>query len=184
MLRYIENSDLFESKADALVNPVNSKGVMGRGIAKEFRIRFPECMRPYKDACMHGKLVPGRLMMCHLDAQLDFFEWKTPNIILFPTKDHWRGKSRLEWIDQGLAYLKDHYQQWGLKSVAMPQIGCGLGGLRWQEDVLPLIEKHLANEPLDVEVYIDAVQKYDEKPVEFQKVNRGNQTSSTNTKTT
>lgn len=177
MLRYEEHSNLFESKANALVNPVNCKGVMGKGIAKEFRKRFPECMRPYKEACMNGKLVPGRLMMCHLDVQLDFFEWKTPSVILFPTKDHWRGKSRLEWIDQGLTYLKDHYQQWGLKSVAMPQIGCGLGGLRWQ-DVLPLFEKYFANEPLEVEVYIDAVNKYNEKPLTSKESNKVKQTNS------
>ncbi len=166
MITYREHSDIFHSTADALINPVNCKGVMGKGIAKEFRIRFAECMHPYKEACMNGKLILGRLMICHLDVQLDLFEWKTPHIILFPTKNHWRGKSRLEWIDMGLAYLKSHYQQWELKSVAMPPLGCGLGGLYWQ-DVQPLVEKHFSNEPLEIEVYLDTTRRYNEKPIQF-----------------
>jgi O-acetyl-ADP-ribose deacetylase (regulator of RNase III) len=166
MINYIEHGDIFDSKADALVNPVNCKGVMGKGIAREFRMRFPECMGPYREACKNGKLVPGRLMQCGLNVQLDFWEYKRPRVILFPTKYHWRGKSRLEWIDQGLAYLKDHYHQWGLNSIAMPQLGCGLGGLYWQ-DVQPLIEKYFSNEPLEVHVYIDATRRYNEKPTEL-----------------
>jgi O-acetyl-ADP-ribose deacetylase (regulator of RNase III) len=75
-----------------------------------------------------------------------------PKIIMFPTENHWRDGSRLIWIDQGLTYLKDHYRQWSVKSVAMPMLGCGLGGLNWN-DVLPLIVEHFAEEELEVEVY-------------------------------
>jgi O-acetyl-ADP-ribose deacetylase (regulator of RNase III) len=163
MIKYINNGDLFCSTADALVNPVNCKGAMGKGIAKEFKKRFPECMQPYKAACASGKLVPGKIMRCHLEVQLDFFNNNSPNVLLFPTKEHWKKKSRIEWIDQGLYYLKEHYKEWNLKSIAMPQLGCGLGGLRW-EDVKPLLEKYFANEPVEVEVYISAVSQYKEKP--------------------
>ena len=155
MIRYIENGDLFLSKADALVNPVNCKGVMGRGIALEFKKRFPECVQPYKTAVTSGNLVPGILLYVHLIVQPDLFSMKRPGIILFPTKNHWRGKSKLEWIEKGLRYLRDHYRQWQINSIALPQIGCGLGGLSWTE-VKQLIERYLCNEPLDVEVYVQA----------------------------
>jgi O-acetyl-ADP-ribose deacetylase (regulator of RNase III) len=151
MIHYI-NGDLFTSKADALINPVNCAGVMGAGLAKEFRDRYPECVKPYKEACAANALRPGILMFCAGE--------KEPSIIMFPTKDHWRGKSRLEWIAQGLRYLQDHYRQWSLKFIAMPQIGCGLGGLQW-EDVSALVNKRFGNEELDIDVYVNAVSKYE-----------------------
>jgi O-acetyl-ADP-ribose deacetylase (regulator of RNase III) len=147
VIRYIENGNLFTSKADALINPVNCIGAMSAGLAKEFRDRYPECMSRYKEACAAKVLRPGILMLCKREER--------PSIIMFPTKDHWRGKAKLEWIDQGLVYLKNHYREWRLRSVAMPQIGCGLGGLRW-EDVSALVEKHFADEELKIEVYVRA----------------------------
>jgi|GEM_PF-842535 len=155
MIQYIENNDLFLSKADALVNPVNCQGVMGRGIALEFKKRFPECVQPYKTAVASGNLVPGTLLYVHLIVQPDLFSMKRPAIILFPTKDHWRDNSKIEWIDKGLRFLRDHYRQWQINSIALPQIGCGLGGLPWME-VKQLIEQYLCNEPVDVEVYVQA----------------------------
>jgi O-acetyl-ADP-ribose deacetylase (regulator of RNase III) len=83
-------------------------------------------------------------------------------MIMFPTKDHWKGKSQIEWIERGLAAVKEQYQAWGLRSIAMPQVGCGLGGLRWDQ-VQPLIEQYLGDEPLEVEVYVSAVTQYKEK---------------------
>lgn len=148
MIIYIENGDLFESTADALVNPVNCKGVMGKGIALEFKKKFPEIFPSYEEKCKQGKLLPGILIP--LKIQSDLFTQK--RIILFPTKIHWRGKSKIEWIEQGLIYLKKHYNKWGLNSIAMPQIGCGLGGLPW-EQVKNCIEKYFQNEPLLIELY-------------------------------
>lgn len=72
---------------------------------------------------------------------------------MFPTKDHWQDKSQIQWIKEGLAFLRDHYKVWGLRSIAMPQIGCGLGGLNWTQ-VKPMIEQFLESEELDVEVYV------------------------------
>ena len=164
MIKYIENSDLFKSGAEALVNPVNCKGVMGKGIALEFKKRFPECIPPYKDACDAGKLVPGVLLFVRLTVQPDLFGSRRPGVILFPTKKHWRDKSRIEWLNQGLACLKDCYLRWGVKSIAMPQIGCGLGGLEW-EIVRPVIEQYFSEEPIEVEVYMKAVYDYKEKPI-------------------
>jgi O-acetyl-ADP-ribose deacetylase (regulator of RNase III) len=162
MVRYINKTKLFNNRADALVNPVNCKGIMGKGIAKEFKKRYPECYLPYMQACKKGKLVPGKLMIVRLTVQPDLFMNLRPAIILFPTKYHWKRKSQLKWIEQGLRYLKKHYRKWGLRSIAMPQLGCGLGGLDWMM-VKSLIEKHFKNEPLRVEVYLSALKEYNEK---------------------
>ncbi|MDX9799248.1 MAG: macro domain-containing protein [Bacteroidales bacterium] len=153
MIKYIENNSIFDSKADALINPVNCKGTMGKGIAKEFKYRFPECFPPYKKACDEGLLKPGILLLVSLNVQLDFFNWKRPSIILFPTKYHWREKSKLEWIEQGLYYLKNNYLSWGIRSVGMPKLGCGLGGLEWDE-VKRLIEKYFIDDKLEIELYL------------------------------
>ncbi len=160
MVHHIENEDIFRSTADALVNPVNCRGVMGKGIALEFKKRFPEIMPIYKEACKKKKLVPGKLMFIRIIAELtaneDLFEEglaKRPAIILFPTKDHWRDKSKIEWIEAGLIELKKNYKEWGLNSISMPKIGCGLGGLAW-EDVKVLIENHFSYEPVEIHVYI------------------------------
>lgn len=153
MIRYLENSDLFLSKADALVNPVNCRGVMGKGIALEFKHRFPECVQPYKTAVASRNLVPGTLLYVRLIVQPDLFSTKKPAVILFATKDHWRDKSRIEWIERGLIFLRDHYREWQINSIALPQVGCGLGGLPWT-DVKQLIERYLSSEPVDVEVYV------------------------------
>ena len=162
MIRYIENVNLFNSGTDALVNPVNCKGIMGKGIALEFKKRFPECLIPYKQACESRKLFPGKLLFVRLVVQPDLFIRKRPGVILFPTKVHWRDKSRIEWIEQGLVFLKHNYHEWGLRSIAMPQIGCGLGGLLW-EQVKPLIELYFNNEPIEIEVYIYTTKNYNEK---------------------
>ena len=135
--------DLFDvHEVDALVNPVNCKGVMGKGIALEFKARFPESYKVYRAVCKKGELKPGLVLFVPgQDGE--------PNVLHFPTKNHWRGPSRLAWIETGLDYLKQHYAAWGLKRIVMPQLGCGLGGLEWR-DVRPLIDAAFAEEPLQV----------------------------------
>lgn len=139
--------DLFDvQEVDALVNPVNCLGVMGKGIALEFKTRFPKSYEVYRVVCERGELKPGRVLFVPgQDGE--------SNVLHFPTKNHWRGKSRLAWIEAGLDYLKQHYATWGLKRIAMPQLGCGLGGLEWR-DVRPLIDAAFAEEPLQVVVSI------------------------------
>lgn len=161
MVRYIQNGSLFESKAEAIVNPVNCRGVMGKGIALEFKHRFPDCFHPYKKACDEGQLVPGVVLLVPPVISTPLFSETRPAIVLFPTKDHWRDRSRIEWIEAGLAHLKERYQQWGLRSIAMPQVGCGLGGLPW-EGVQPIIEQYFADEPLDLLVYLSATRQLGE----------------------
>jgi len=154
MIELRQDADLFTiADVDALVNPVNTQGVMGKGLALAFKRRFPQSYKAYRAACQRGELQPGVVLF--VPGQKG-----EPNVLHFPTKKHWRGKSRLEWIASGLDYLRDHYAAWGLTRIAMPQIGCGLGGLEWP-DVQPLIEQRFAEEPLHVIVTVGVTQRYE-----------------------
>lgn len=162
MIEYLENQDLFDIKVDALINPVNCKGAMGKGIARAFKKKYPEYFKIYKEACVSGKLVPGVLIYIKTTVQPDKFSLSLPGVILFPTKDHWKYPSKLEWIEKGLLFLKNHYQEWDIHSIAMPQIGCGLGGLKWDE-VKKLIESLFQNEAVDIYVCLNSIYTYNEK---------------------
>lgn len=139
MIEY-KTGNILAEEVDAVVNTVNCVGVMGRGIALQFKKHFPENFRAYAAACRRGEVAPGRMFV------LETGSLTPPRFIInFPTKRHWRGKSRLEDIRSGLAALTDEIQKRGIRSVAIPPLGCGLGGLRWDE-VRPLIAASL--EPL------------------------------------
>ena len=146
MIEY-KRGDILADHADALVNTVNCVGVMGRGIALQFKDAFPENFKAYAEACRRQAVQPGR-MFVFATGQL-----APPRFIInFPTKRHWRGKSRMEDIDAGLAALVDVIHDKGIRSIAVPPLGSGLGGLDWRE-VKPRIEAALA--PLgDVQVIV------------------------------
>jgi O-acetyl-ADP-ribose deacetylase (regulator of RNase III) len=129
--------DLFQADAEALVNTVNCVGVMGRGIALQFKNAYPENFRAYEAACQRGELQPGRMLVFET-GQLTNPKY----IINFPTKRHWRGKSRMEDIDAGLTVLVDEIRTRRIRSIAIPPLGSGLGGLDWR-DVRPRIEAAL-----------------------------------------
>lgn len=139
--------DLLAVEADALVNTVNCVGVMGKGVALQFKRRFPDMFRAYKHACDRGEVRLGRMWV-----------WETgllegPRYIInFPTKDHWKGRSRLEWIRDGLVDLRRVIAGLELESVALPPLGAGNGGLDWA-DVEPLIQDALAELPTAVSVF-------------------------------
>lgn len=137
------HGDLFKSKAQTLVATVNCVGIMGKGIAKEFRQRFPDMYKAYFKACKRGELQSGRLF---------YYKDLVSSILCFPTKDNWKGSSKYEFIEAGLKAIVENYQKWGIDSLALPPLGCGLGGLDWSK-VKPLIVKHLAELPIDIEVY-------------------------------
>lgn len=128
------SGSIFDADVDALVNPVNSVGVAGKGLALEFKRAFPGNFAAYQAACKYGKIQPGGLFIA--DPGL-----LTPRlwIINFPTKRHWRDASRLEDIDSGLRSLVAEVQARGIKSIAIPVLGCGEGKLLWA-DVRPMIE--------------------------------------------
>ncbi len=136
--------DLFESKAQTLVNTINCVGVMGKGVAEQFKLRFPAMFDDYKARTDRGSV---RLGEPYLYRDLSGL-----SIINFPTKGHWRSPSRLSDIESGLEYLAEHAKSWGVTSLAMPPLGCGNGGLEWSE-VGPLMYQKLYRVPIDVEVY-------------------------------
>ena len=121
------SGDILESPAEALVNTVNCVGVMGRGIALQFKNRYPENYKEYAQACKQSEVMPGRMLVTNVN-QLQGPKY----IINFPTKRHWRGKSRLEDIDAGLADLVRVVEDLKITSIAVPPLGCGLGGLPWR----------------------------------------------------
>jgi O-acetyl-ADP-ribose deacetylase (regulator of RNase III) len=138
-------TDLFTSPAQTLVNTVNTAGVMGKGLAKTFKGIYPEMFADYKRRCERGELVAGRLLL-----------YRTPHkwVLNFPTKRHWRQPSRLEDIEAGLQIFGATYTEQGITSVAYPQLGCGNGGLDWEDQVRPLMERYLGCLPIDVYIHI------------------------------
>lgn len=124
----LRHGDILRADAEALVNTVNCVGVMGRGIALQFKKAFPENFKVYTALCDRKQFGPG-MMLIH-----DLNRLQNPRYVVnFPTKRHWRGKSRMEDIDTGLKALVEDVRKWGIKSIAIPPLGCGLGGLRWDE---------------------------------------------------
>lgn len=136
--------DLFASKMQTLVNTVNCVGVMGKGIALEFRKRFPEMYADYVERCEAHLVKLGRPYL--------YRTLVGPWILNFPTKDHWRSVSRLEDIVTGLRYLEAHYKDWGITSLAVPPLGCGQGQLEWRV-VGRTLFRHLKRLTIPVELY-------------------------------
>src|SRR5438128_5549950 len=143
MLTYI-SGNLFEAPVQTLVNTVNTVGVMGKGIALTFREIFPEMFREYRTLCEQGMLKVGSLYL-----------WRGPtrHVLNFPTKQHWRNPSRLEYIEAGLQTFVRMYERAGIHSIAFPPLGCGNGELEFTV-VRPLMEKYLS--PLRITVLMYA----------------------------
>lgn len=139
--------DLLGADVDALVNAVNTVGVMGKGIALAFKNRFPANFQAYAAACQRVEVVTGRMFVTETQALLGP-RW----IVNFPTKQHWRDPSRLEWVQTGLQDLRRFLLAESVPSVALPALGAGLGGLSWPA-VRAEIETALADLPVDVRVY-------------------------------
>ena len=144
----LKTGDILKANAEAIVNTVNCVGIMGRGIALQFKKSFPANFRAYALACENGEVQPGKMFV------FDTGSFTNPRYIInFPTKRHWKGKSRIEDIDSGLVALAREVSERGIKSVAVPPLGAGLGGLEW-DDVRPRIEAALRDIPdLDVLIY-------------------------------
>lgn len=151
MIRYTQGN-LLDAEVEALVNTVNTVGIMGKGIALMFKEAFPENFRLYAAACKRGEVQIGRMFVTErppLAGSSRGPRW----IINFPTKRHWRDRTRPEWVQAGLADLARLLQEKAIRSVALPPLGCGNGGLEWSA-VRPLIEQALAGLPsVEVVVY-------------------------------
>lgn len=133
--------NLLEADVEALVNTVNSVGIMGKGIALQFKKAFPENFKAYERACRNEELQPGRMFL------FDLGRLRNPRYIVnFPTKRHWKGKSRLEDVASGLRALVELVERLNIRSIAVPPLGCGNGGLDWSI-VRPMIEQAFATMP-------------------------------------
>jgi O-acetyl-ADP-ribose deacetylase (regulator of RNase III) len=136
----LATGDILLADVDAIVNPVNCVGVMGRGLALQFKQRYPENFRAYKAACDRGDVQPGRMFVFESEGSRP--RW----LINFPTKRHWRDKSLIDDVQQGLVALVAEVRARRIESIGVPPLGCGLGGLEWG-DVRPLIEYAFAGTP-------------------------------------
>jgi O-acetyl-ADP-ribose deacetylase (regulator of RNase III) len=146
MLRYV-TMNIFESPAQTLVNTVNTVGIMGKGIAAEYKKRYPEMFHRYAEFCANGTLTTGRLYL-----------YRSPNkwVLNFPTKRHWRNPSKVEYIEAGLKKFVATWAEYGITSISFPQLGTGNGGLDWEKDVQPLMERYL-NLPLPVYIHVATI---------------------------
>jgi O-acetyl-ADP-ribose deacetylase (regulator of RNase III) len=140
------SDNLLEADVEALVNTVNTVGVMGKGIALQFKKKFPENFKAYEQAHKNGELRIGKMFTVSLQLTNPRY------IINFPTKNHWREKSRVEYVREGLEDLLREIERLDIRSVALPPLGCGNGGLDWETEVRPLIEGAFARVP-EVQVY-------------------------------
>ncbi|CAP54914.1 type II toxin-antitoxin system antitoxin DNA ADP-ribosyl glycohydrolase DarG [Gluconacetobacter diazotrophicus] len=139
-----KSGDMFDEPAEAIVNTVNCVGVMGKGVALEFKRRWPDNFRAYKRLCDAGKLSPGEMFIFQIGDLLQ--KGDRQFLINFPTKQHWKAKSKIEYVEHGLENFMHQVRELGIKSVVMPPLGCGNGGLDWNE-VRPLIEEKLSSLP-------------------------------------
>lgn len=142
------DADMFDYGFDIYVNPVNTKGVMGAGLAKRFAKEFPEIVETYRSECQAGTFKIGTILP---------IQTKDKIVVCFPTKDHWKDPSKLEYIEAGLKQFADflriyNYPRGPHPTIGMPALGCGLGGLNF-EDVEPLIIQYLDPLPAQVTLF-------------------------------
>lgn len=157
-MKTFKKGELLNSDVEALVNTVNTEGVMGKGIALEFKEAFPKNYELYREACKLGKLETGK-MFIYETGNLTYPHF----IINFPTKKHWRNPSKLEYIKSGLKDLENIIKKYKIKSIAIPPLGCGNGKLNWR-DVKPLIESSIDKFPeLNAIIFEPSDEAYTEK---------------------
>lgn len=149
MITYLESS-VFDSPAHTLVNTVNTVGVMGKGIAKTFKARYPKMFSEYRSLCKSGQLQIGRLHLWRSDTR-----W----VLNFPTKTTWRKPSQLQYVELGLKRFAETYLELGISSASFPPLGCGNGNLEWRQ-IQPMMEHHLAK--VNIPIYIHNVHVSDE----------------------
>lgn len=136
--------NIFESKMDVLVYAVNCVGVMGKGIASEFKKRYPVMFKEYKELCQQQLIKTGTLY--------PYYDNDKVKIINFPTKQHWRSPSKIEYIIDGLKWFINNYERLSIDSITFPPLGCGNGGLTW-DCIGPIMYYYLKDLPIDIEIY-------------------------------
>lgn len=145
MIIFEKQGNLFDTTLQTLVCPVNTVGVMGKGLAKEFKDRYPRLLNAYRKACNSG--------VFHRQGYWVWTETPDNKVLCLPSKQHWRNPSKVQWIDRSLMMIAQSYQDHGITSMAITPVGCGEGGLDWKRQVRPLIYEHLGGIPLEVGIY-------------------------------
>lgn len=145
MIEY-SNTTVFNTDAQTIVNTVNCHGIMGSGVALEFKLRYPEMFEDYAHRCERKEVEIGRPRL--------YRQYKHVWILNFPTKRDWKQRSEIPWIQQGLEYFVDNYERAEITSIAFPQLGCGRGGLEWV-NVQPVMEEYLAHLAIPVYICLD-----------------------------
>lgn len=158
-----KSGDLLGSDLQTLVNTVNCVGVMGKGIALAFKHQYPAMYRDYEARCRREEVKPGvpyrypelpRTNQLSLDTfSQTRADESEPVILIFPTKSHWRAKSKREYVVRGLESLRENHKRWEIQSLAIPALGCGNGGLDWR-DVGPLMRDYLSDLDIPVDTYV------------------------------
>ena len=144
-----KKGNIFDSECQTLVNTVNCEGVMGAGIAKQFKQKYPEMFNEYKLACKNG------ILSCGGDIWIyDYIDmYKPKKILCFATKEYWYYPSKIEWIERGLQKFVKNYKKWDITSIAWPKLGCTNGKLDWETQVKPLMVKYLDDIDIINEIY-------------------------------
>lgn len=137
----IGHGSILKADSVAIVNAVNCVGIMGKGIALQFKKAYPDNFEAYRKACEARAVKPGSMFIFEIESMIN-----PRYIINFPTKRHWKEKSQIEDIEAGLKSLVEEVQKRNISSIAVPPLGCGLGGLKWSI-VRPLIEKAFTKLP-------------------------------------
>lgn len=160
--------DMFFSRMQTLTISVNCVGVMGKGLASRTRYQFPDAYVQYQDLCRQKKLKMGKPHLYKREKSFDeqladeSFGLSNSNsqtwVLLFPTKNHWKDRSDIKGIEDGLQWIKDSYKKEGIESLAVPSLGCGLGKLEWR-DVGPLLCKYLSTLNIRIKIYLPAERK-------------------------
>ena len=152
-----KTGNIFDSKCDTLVNTVNCVGIMGKGLALQFKEKYPHMFTAYKTACAKGMLKNGGDLWCFdLGNYIPFIDMSVsnyPKILCFATKQHWRNPSKIEWIKEGLTKFKYSYKALNINSIAFPKLGCTNGKLDWENEVKPLMIEMLKDIPIKIEIY-------------------------------
>lgn len=160
---YYDDGTVFNTNAKTLVNTVNCFGVMGAGIALEFKLRYPEMFKDYENKCEQKEIKIGRPRLFKHSEDI----W----IMNFPTKNHWRNPSKMSYIEEGLKYFVENYKKANIESIAFPKLGTSNGGLDWIE-VKDMMERYLKE--IDIDVYICLDEKEEAEGIEGKMVNELN----------
>ena len=143
-IKTFRDENILDSECETIVVTTNTCGVMGKGLAKSAALKYPEIVKPYKIACTQGKHNTENPLLITRDGK--------PQILCVATKQHWRNKSRIEWIESGIQWMVSNQNQF--ESIALPPFGCGLGGLEFNKDLKPLLVKYLPLIKCPIELYL------------------------------